>query len=190
MSVPSTFKRTPLTAADYVSADGSCAEAAAAEGGSEPKVAGAVALQMSECAVVRVLGAPEKVDIGANERGERLSKLLYSRGARPGLYSFTAGQLTEIERVAEPPPPKPQKPAAKPRRAAHLKSRRDRLEGGARLQPFLFGTRQRSGSICARLGDACGFLRVLREQPAGERGFQPFDLALCLVMAFSAVVIL
>lgn len=119
MSVPSTFKRTSVTAADYVNADGSCAGAAAAEDGSEPKVAGAVALQMSECAVVRVLGAPEKVDIGANSRGERFTKLLYSRGERPGLYSFTAGQLTEIERVAEPaPPPKPQRPAAKPRRAA------------------------------------------------------------------------
>jgi len=118
MSVQSTFKRTPLTAADYISADGSCAEAAAAEDSSEPKVAGAVALQMSECAVVRVLGAPERVDIGTNERGERLTKLLYSRGERPGLYSFTAGQLTEIARVAEPPPQKPQTPAAKPRRAA------------------------------------------------------------------------
>ena len=118
MSVPSTFQRTPITAADYVSADGSCAAAAAAEDSSEPKVAGAVALQMSECAVVRVLGAPEKVDIGANERGERLTKLLYSRGERPGVYSFTAGHLTEIARVAEPSPPKPQKPAAKPRRAA------------------------------------------------------------------------
>ncbi len=118
MSVPSTFQRPPITAADYVNADGSCAQAAAAEGNSEPRVAGAVALQMSECAVVRVLGAPEKVDIGANARGERFTKLLYSRGTRPGLYSFTAGQLTEVERVAEPPPPKPQKPAAKPRRAA------------------------------------------------------------------------
>jgi hypothetical protein len=118
MSVPSTFQRAPITAADYVSADGSCAAAAAAEDSSEPKVAGAVALQMSECAVVRVLGAPEKVDIGANERGERLTKLLYSRGERPGLYSFTAGRLTEVARVAEAPPQKPQKPAAKPRRAA------------------------------------------------------------------------
>jgi hypothetical protein len=73
---------------------------------------------MSECAVVRVLGAPEKIDIGANERGERFTKLLYSRGERAGVYSFTAGQLTEIARVAEPQSPKPQKPAAKPRRAA------------------------------------------------------------------------
>jgi hypothetical protein len=116
MSVPSTFKRTSVTAADYLNADGSCAGAAAAEDSSETKVAGAVALQMTECAVVRVLGAPEKVDIGANSRGERFTKLLYSRGERPGLYSFTAWQLTEIERVAEPAPP--QKPAAKPRRAA------------------------------------------------------------------------
>ena len=118
MSVPSTFQRGPITAADYVSPDGRCAEAATAEDSSQPKVPGAVTLQMSECAVVRVLGAPEKVDIGANERGERLAKLLYSRGERPGLYSFTSGQLTDIARVAEPQPPKPQKPAAKPRRAA------------------------------------------------------------------------
>ena len=117
MSVPSTFQRTAITAADYISADGSCAAAAAAEDSSEPKVAGAVALQMSECAVVRVLGAPEKVDIGANERGERLTKLLYGRGERAGLYSFTGGHLTDIARVAETPTPKPQKPAAKPRRA-------------------------------------------------------------------------
>src|SRR3954467_13104374 len=39
-SVPSTFTRPAATAADYVNADGSCA-GAAAEGGSEPTVAGA-----------------------------------------------------------------------------------------------------------------------------------------------------
>ena len=118
MSVPSTFTRPAATAADYVNADGSCAQAAS-EGGGEPTVAGAVALTMTECAVVRILGAPEKIDIGANERGERSAQLLYSRGDRPGRYYFTAGVLTQIERVAEPtPPPKQQKPAAKPRRAA------------------------------------------------------------------------
>ena len=96
MSVPSTFTRPAATAADYVNADGSCAHA-----------------------VVRILGAPEKIDIGANERGERSAQLLYNRGDRPGRYYFTAGVLTQIERVAEPtPPPKQQKPAAKPRRAA------------------------------------------------------------------------
>jgi hypothetical protein len=118
-SVPATFTRPAATAADYVNADGSCAAAAAAEGSSEPTVPGAVALQMTECTVVRILGAPEKIDIGANERGERSTQLLYSRGDRPGRYYFTAGVLTQIERTADPAPPaKPQKPAAKPRRAA------------------------------------------------------------------------
>lgn len=105
----------PATPADYVNPDGNCA-GAPAEAGSEP-VLTAIALQMTECAVVRALGMPEKIDIGANERGERTATLLYSRGERPGLYYFTAGKLTQIQRVAEPaPPPKPRKPAAKPRR--------------------------------------------------------------------------
>jgi hypothetical protein len=117
-SIPSTFRRAPLTPADYINADGSCAEVAAPEGGEPPGPTGAVALQMSECAVVRALGAPEKVDISANARGDRTAQLLYSRGDRPGLYSFTGGQLTQVERVAEPPPPPKQqkKPPAKPAR--------------------------------------------------------------------------
>src|SRR5215211_2145086 len=115
-AVAPTFKTAAASPADYVSADGSCAGASAGEGGSAQTSGGAVALQMTECAVVRVLGVPEKIDIGANERGERTARLLYSRGDRPGLYSFTAGQLTQIERVAEAAPAaKPQKkPAAKP----------------------------------------------------------------------------
>jgi hypothetical protein len=79
-----------------------------------------VALQMTECAVISSLGPPEKIDIGANERGDRSVTMLYSTGERPGLYRFTAGLLTLIERVEPPPPPpkppKPQKPA-KPRRS-------------------------------------------------------------------------
>jgi len=115
-SIPTTFALPPLTAGDYVNADGSCA--AAPETNSEQQVSTAVALQMAECTVVQRLGAPERVDIATNERGERSVKLLYSRGDRPGLYSFTAGRLVQIERVAEPEPPKPQKkPAAKPRRS-------------------------------------------------------------------------
>jgi hypothetical protein len=117
MGVASTFKRTTATAADFVNADGSCAGAAAPEGASEQPVTNTVALQTTECAAVRILGAPEKIDIGANERGERTAQLLYTHGDRPGLYYFTAGQLTQIERVAAPePPPKPKKPAAKPAR--------------------------------------------------------------------------
>lgn len=115
MTVAPRLSNAPATAADFVNGDGSCAGGEAAEASAEPVPTG-IALQTTECAVVRALGMPEKIDIAANERGERVAKLLYSRGARPGLYYFTAGQLKQIERVAEPPPPKPQKPPAKPRR--------------------------------------------------------------------------
>lgn len=105
------------TPADYVNADGSCA------GGStgtvaEGQAATAVALLMTECEVVNRLGPPETINIGANDRGDRQVIMLYSRGEQPGRYRFTAGRLTLIERVAEPPAPaKPKKPAAKPRRS-------------------------------------------------------------------------
>ncbi len=108
-----------VTPADYVNADGSCAGAPSASATPEQASAG-IALEMTECAVVQALGIPEKIEIGANERGDRAVTLLYSQGERPGLYRFTAGQLTLIERVEEPPPPpkpqKPQKPPPKPRR--------------------------------------------------------------------------
>ncbi len=71
MSIPTTFKQAPLTPADYVNADGSCAAAAAPEDGSDQPGVTAVALTTTECAAVRTLGAPEKIDIGANERGDR-----------------------------------------------------------------------------------------------------------------------
>jgi hypothetical protein len=110
--------RKVATAADMVNPDGTCA-GAPAEASAEQAPTG-VALQMTECNLVQVLGQPEKIEIAANERGDRTAAMLYSRGDRPGLYHFTSGQLTQIDRVAEPPPPpKPQKPApqAKPRRA-------------------------------------------------------------------------
>ncbi len=118
-SIAPTFRQGPVAASDYVNADGSCAGAVAADGEAGTRVVGgAVGLQMTECESVNALGAPEKIDVGANERGERQVKLLYNRGDRPGLYVFTAGRLTEIQRVAEAAPQKPQKPAPKPKRAA------------------------------------------------------------------------
>lgn len=119
-TVAPSFRAASATASDYVNADGSCAgpQTQVADGGDPAPMAptgGGVALQMTECAVVRALGAPEMVDLGSNERGERTAKLLYSRGERPGKYSFTAGLLTEIERVEPPPePPKSKKPPPKP----------------------------------------------------------------------------
>jgi hypothetical protein len=105
----------PVTGEDLVDAEGRCGvnvEPAPQAGGNLPP---GVALEMTECEVVSRVGQPEKVDFGTNERGERTAILTYIRGTRPGIYSFSAGRLTAIERGPEPPaPPKPVRPA-KPR---------------------------------------------------------------------------
>jgi hypothetical protein len=113
------FDRT-ITAADLVEPDGHCAPAgpemasagsgAAAAQAQAPPMLGGIALQMTECDVVRRAGPIEKVDLGANERGERSLVLTYLRGPSPGVYRFIAGRLLSIERAPEPPPPeKPKK---------------------------------------------------------------------------------
>jgi hypothetical protein len=99
-----------FTSADLVSADGSCTSSS----GSASAQTIAVGLGMPECGLVQLLGPPEKFDIGANERGDRLAVLVYSHGERSGRYSFSAGQLTSIERIAEAAPAKPVKPAKPP----------------------------------------------------------------------------
>jgi hypothetical protein len=69
-----------------------------------------IALQMTECEVVRVAGYTERVEIGGNERGQRSVTLTYMSGPRPGIYRFLGGRLASMERVAEPvQPKKPQK---------------------------------------------------------------------------------
>jgi hypothetical protein len=76
-----------------------------------PMIPSAVALDMTECDVVKRAGHPEKVDFGTNDRNERTVILTYIRGARPGIYRFAAGRLQSIERAPEPPPPpKPVRP--------------------------------------------------------------------------------
>ena len=62
----------------------------------------AIALEMSECDVVKRAGFPERVEIGANERNERTATLTYIGGARPGIYVFVDGRLTSMERGPEP----------------------------------------------------------------------------------------
>lgn len=124
----------PVTAADLVDAEGRCAAAVAGvetsgdpnEGqatapASLPLIPAAIALDMTECEVVRRAGVPERVQIGTNERSERTAVLTYTRGERPGIYHFTSGRLTAMERAPEPPPAsKPQRrpPREKPRAAA------------------------------------------------------------------------
>jgi hypothetical protein len=103
------FSLRPVSAADLVSADGQCAMTTA---GADPSpdgaaaepvmVSGGIALQMTECDVVRRAGAPEQLQIGA-DGGERSVVITYVRGPRPGIYRFTAGRLTSIDRVPEAP---------------------------------------------------------------------------------------
>jgi hypothetical protein len=115
------FTLRPVTAADLVNAAGQCA-GEGEQAGSEPTtgaapVAGGIALQMTECDVVRRAGAADKVDFASDERGERIVTLTYLRAPLPGIYRFTGGRLVSIDRVPAPPPApaKSQKaPAKKP----------------------------------------------------------------------------
>jgi hypothetical protein len=114
----------PVAAADLVDANGSCAGAAppvTASGEGVPMIPAAIALEMSECDVVKRAGAAEKVELGTNDRRERTAALTYINGQRPGIYHFTAGRLTSMERAPEPvaAPAKPAKKPVKPvKRAA------------------------------------------------------------------------
>ncbi|HET7887245.1 MAG TPA: hypothetical protein VFL62_13535 [Bradyrhizobium sp.] len=116
----------PVTPADLVSSDGACpgmtatnvpANANAMTDGAPAPVPvsnGTVALGHTECDVVRGIGAPTSVNISNSERGERLTVINFSQGARAGIYTFTAGRLTSIERGAEPvAEPKAVKPKKK-----------------------------------------------------------------------------
>ena len=110
----------PVAAADLVDASGGCAGAVPAASEEVPMIPAAIALEMSECDVVKRAGTAEKVEIGTNERRERTALLTYTRGPRPGIYHFTAGRLAAMELAPEPaasskPPKKPAKP---PKRSA------------------------------------------------------------------------
>ena len=119
----------PVTAEDMVDAGGRCAGAVAAaspannDQSSGPTnvslqdagiatMSGAIALDMTECDVVKRAGLAEKVDIGSNERNERTATLTYILGPRAGIYRFAEGRLKSMERAPEPPAQsKPAKPA-------------------------------------------------------------------------------
>jgi hypothetical protein len=108
-------ERGPVSPNDLINADGLCAEVAqsapASDQSNDPRAAqpgggGSVALESAECDVVRALGNPTNTSISGDERGQRLVVLTYEQGLRPGIYHFTGGRLTSIERGAEPPPAK------------------------------------------------------------------------------------
>ena len=91
--------------------------ASAPPGALPPEVRGGprgISLAMTECQVVSVAGYTDRVEVSANERGERLVTLTYLSGDRPGIYRFRGGRLVLMERVAEPPQTKkPQTKTAK-----------------------------------------------------------------------------
>jgi hypothetical protein len=105
----------PVTAEDLVSAEGSCAgmsppgagpaDANAATDGASaapvPSTSGTVALGHTECDVVRGIGAPASVNLSNNSRGDRVAVVTYLQGQRAGIYTFTAGRLSSIERAPE-----------------------------------------------------------------------------------------
>jgi hypothetical protein len=87
--------------------------------GAPPVAGGTVALGHTECDVVRGIGAPDSVNLSNNGRGDRVAVINYSHGQRAGIYTFTAGRLTSIERGQEPVvQPKAAKPKAKKKPAA------------------------------------------------------------------------
>jgi hypothetical protein len=122
----------PVTAEDMVSAEGACpgmappgntADANAltdgAIGATAPSTTGTVALGHTECDVVRGIGAPDSVNLSNNGRGDRVAVVNYSHGQRAGIYTFTAGRLTSIERGPEPvAPPKTAKSKTKKKKPA------------------------------------------------------------------------
>jgi hypothetical protein len=105
----------PVSPDDLITADGVCpgmappvgasdanalsAADGAAAGGGRP---GIVALGHTECDVARGAGTPANVSISNNGRGDRVALLTYPQGPRAGIYTFTAGRLTSIERAPEP----------------------------------------------------------------------------------------
>jgi hypothetical protein len=92
------------------------APGSAQPGGSRPGPG--IALEMSECDLVRAAGYTGQVEISRNERGERSVVLTYLQGERPGIYRFVSGRLKSIERAPELPaaakPAAPKKPGKKP----------------------------------------------------------------------------
>jgi hypothetical protein len=123
----------PITPDDLISADGQCPGmappgapadanalsdgAAAAPTSSRP---GAVALLHTECDVTRGIGAaPDNVNLSTDAGGRRVALLTYTHGPRAGIYTFTSGRLTSVERGPEPVgQPKMAKPKPKKKPAA------------------------------------------------------------------------
>jgi hypothetical protein len=119
----------PVTADDLVSAEGACPGMAPAGGPADanassdtasapPAAGGSVALGHTECDVVRGIGAPDSVNVsGAGD--SRVATVTWLHGARAGIYTFTGGRLSSVEKAPDAgPPPKVAKPRGKKKHAA------------------------------------------------------------------------
>ncbi len=114
------FGLRPVTSEDLVGPDGTCAaqSAAVATAGEPvlppgtPTVQGGIALQMTECDVVRRAGLATKVDLGTTANGERSALMTFTRGPHPGVYRFAGGRLVSIERAPGPDTPAPKQKTA------------------------------------------------------------------------------
>ncbi len=124
---PDTIASGPVSPENYVDAEGRCAAmqpeatgepAAASQPAAAPTVAGGIALGMTECQVVTRAGQPTRVDITADEKSERKVVLTYTSGSWPGIYTFSAGRLKDIQRVAQPEPAKPVRKKSKTQKPA------------------------------------------------------------------------
>ncbi len=118
VETPPLNPNSPVAPSDLIGADGSCAGVAPSEANAladgQPAPTGAIALGHTECDVARAAGTPDNVNITANERGDRIAVLTYTRGPRPGVYRFTAGRLTDAQGEVRPDaPPKPAKKTKK-----------------------------------------------------------------------------
>jgi PPE-repeat protein len=118
----------PVRPDELVSADGACpgmappgADAQALTdnaAGAPPVAGGTVALGHTECDVVRGIGAPDSVNLSNGPAG-RVAVVTWSRGPRAGIYTFSGGRLSSIERGPEPvAPPKVAKKPPKKKPAA------------------------------------------------------------------------
>lgn len=120
------FMLRPVTPADLVNADGQCGAAPeqaagfadSSATGVAPAGTGGISLQMTECDVVRRAGPVEKIDVSADERGERAVILTYVRGSSAGVYRFVSGRLVSIERAPGPPPAPAKVQKATPKKPA------------------------------------------------------------------------
>src|SRR5262249_6370075 len=112
----------PVRPDELVSADGACPGMAPPGGaqaltdnaaGTPPVSGGTVALGHTECDVVRGIGAPDSVNL-SNSPGVRVAVVTWPGGPRAGIYTFSGGRLSAIERGPEPVAP--ERPAKRPKK--------------------------------------------------------------------------